>query len=148
MLNDHSILLAGQLFISGILLLYTAVIAPAQVFIWEFDDEQCNYFPTLYFDIFVDLFFLVHKDAMFCGFRCHLNLAFSRLRLYFVKVEIVLQFITGSVDLSEKYCDDIRVISAVYLSSFSGFWFDCVTSIPWSLNYLYSYQVTMISKTF
>jgi hypothetical protein len=61
--------------------------------------------------------------------------------IFFLQVEIVLQFFTGSVDLSEKYCDNIRVISAVYLSSLSGFWFDCVTSIPWSFNDLYSYQV-------
>jgi hypothetical protein len=41
------------------LLLYTAVIAPVQVFIWEFNEEECNMFPTLYFDIYVDIFFMV-----------------------------------------------------------------------------------------
>jgi hypothetical protein len=49
----------GQLFISGVLLLYTAIVAPAQVFLWEFKEEECNAFPTLYFDIFVDIFFMV-----------------------------------------------------------------------------------------
>ena len=44
---------------SGMLLLYTAIIAPAQVFLWEFNEEECNVFPTLYFDILVDIFFLV-----------------------------------------------------------------------------------------
>ena len=53
--------IAGQLFISGILLLYTALIAPVQVFVWEFDEEECNTFPTLYFDIVVDIFFLVRQ---------------------------------------------------------------------------------------
>ena len=56
--------------------------------------------------------------------------------------EIALQFVTGSMDLSETYCDDFKVISAKYLSSLSGFWFDTLTSIPWSFNDLYAYQVT------
>ena len=59
-------------------------------------------------------------------------------------MEIVLQFCIGSMDISEKYCDDFRVISAQYISSFSGFWFDVVTSIPWSFNDLYAYQVSML----
>ena len=53
------VVLAGFLFMSGMLLLYTAIIAPAQVFLWEFNEEECNVFPTLYFDILVDIFFLV-----------------------------------------------------------------------------------------
>ncbi len=52
---------AVQLFISGLLLLYTAIIAPVQVFVWEFNEEECNVFPTLYFDIFVDIFFMVRR---------------------------------------------------------------------------------------
>ncbi len=51
--------IAGQLFISGLLLFYTAIIAPVQVFIWEFDEEECDTFPTLLFDVVVDIFFLV-----------------------------------------------------------------------------------------
>ncbi len=45
---------------SGVLLLYTAVIVPIQLFLWNYEDP-CNTFPTLYFDLFVDLFFLVPK---------------------------------------------------------------------------------------
>jgi hypothetical protein len=52
---------AVQLFVSGVLLLYTAIIAPVQVFVWEFNDEECNVFPTLYFDIGVDIFFIVRS---------------------------------------------------------------------------------------
>jgi hypothetical protein len=52
-------LLTVFLFLSGTLLLYTAIIAPAQIFLWEFKEDECNVFPTLYFDIFVDMFFLV-----------------------------------------------------------------------------------------
>jgi hypothetical protein len=51
--------LAVVLFLSGVLLLYTAIVSPAQIFVWEFKDEECNVFPTLYFDIFVDIFFMV-----------------------------------------------------------------------------------------
>jgi hypothetical protein len=53
------VLVAAMLVISGTLLLYTAIIAPAQIFLWEFKEEECSIFPTLYFDIFVDLFFIV-----------------------------------------------------------------------------------------
>jgi hypothetical protein len=59
------------------------------------------------------------------------------------QVEIVLQFFTGSLDISEVYCDEFSVVAAKYLSSISGFWFDFVTSLPWSFNDLYAYQVTM-----
>jgi hypothetical protein len=52
-------LFAAIVFLSGAFLLYTAVIAPAQIFLWEIDEVECKTFPTLYFDIFVDAFFLV-----------------------------------------------------------------------------------------
>jgi hypothetical protein len=61
------------------------------------------------------------------------------------QVEIVLQFITGSMDISETYCDDIRIISSQYLSSLGGFWFDFATSLPWAFNDLYAYQVVFHS---
>ena len=44
---------------SGVLLLYTAIIAPVQIFLWEFNEEECNKFPSLFFDVFVDVFFMV-----------------------------------------------------------------------------------------
>jgi hypothetical protein len=47
-----------MLCMSGILLVYTAVIVPVQLCLWSYDDP-CNYFPTLFFDVFVDSFFLV-----------------------------------------------------------------------------------------
>ncbi len=49
---------AGELLLSGVLLLYTAVVAPVQICLWNYDDP-CNAFPTLYFDVFIDAFFLV-----------------------------------------------------------------------------------------
>ena len=56
-------------------------------------------------------------------------------------MEIVVQFCTGSLDVSETYCDNFRLIAAKYVSSIGGFGFDFVTSIPWSFNDLYAYQV-------
>ena len=51
--------MAAIVFLSGVFLLYTAVIAPAQIFLWESDEVECKVFPTLYFDVCVDTFFLV-----------------------------------------------------------------------------------------
>jgi hypothetical protein len=50
--------MTGMLFASGILLFYTAMVVPIQIFVWDYSDS-CNMFPTLYFDIFVDVFFMV-----------------------------------------------------------------------------------------
>ena len=50
---------AAIVFLSGTLLLYTAVVAPAQIFIWDNEEAECQTFPTLYFDVFVDSFFIV-----------------------------------------------------------------------------------------
>jgi hypothetical protein len=46
-------------FLSGFFLLYTAVIAPVQIFLWEADDGECETFATFYFDLCVDSFFMV-----------------------------------------------------------------------------------------
>ncbi len=51
---------AGELLCSGLLLLYTAVLAPVQICLWDYDNP-CNVFPTLYFDVFVDAFFIVQS---------------------------------------------------------------------------------------
>ena len=48
--------------VSAILLLYTAVIVPVQICMWNYDDP-CNIFPTLYFDVIVDCFFLVQRGC-------------------------------------------------------------------------------------
>jgi hypothetical protein len=49
---------------SALLLLYTAIAAPVQVFVWEVNEEECNIFPTLYFDIIVDVFFMVRFPGL------------------------------------------------------------------------------------
>ena len=51
------------LFLTGVLLLYTAVVVPVQIFVWSYDNP-CNMFPTLYFDTFVDGFFIVSTFAV------------------------------------------------------------------------------------
>ena len=47
-----------MLFISAVLLAYSAVVVPFQICMWDYSDP-CNTFPTLNFDMFVDTFFLV-----------------------------------------------------------------------------------------
>ena len=49
---------AGLLMSSTVLLLYTAIIVPVQICMWNYDDP-CNKFPTLPFDVIVDCFFMV-----------------------------------------------------------------------------------------
>ena len=50
--------LAAVVLLSGALLLYTAAVVPVQLFMWDYEDP-CNKFPTLYFDVAADSFFLV-----------------------------------------------------------------------------------------
>ncbi len=54
------------LFTSGALLFYTATVAPVQIFLWDYGD-QCNIFPSLYFDVLVDIFFLVRPSREKCS---------------------------------------------------------------------------------
>jgi hypothetical protein len=51
-------LLAVMLFTSGMLLLYTAIVVPFQILLWDYSNP-CRMFPTLYLDMLVDTFFLV-----------------------------------------------------------------------------------------
>jgi hypothetical protein len=134
--------LAGLLFISGVLLLYTAVIAPVQIFLWEFNEEECNKFPTLFFDVFVDFFFIVRIVFHKLNSRYILLQSMDCFDTWQVQVEVVLNFLTGALDMSDTYCDDFQIIAARYMAAPNGFWFDFATSLPWSLNDLLAYQVT------
>ena len=53
---------AGILFLSGALLLYTALVVPVQILVWDYGDP-CHMFPTLYFDVSVDTFFMVNRGG-------------------------------------------------------------------------------------
>jgi hypothetical protein len=56
-----------QLISSATLLLYTAIIVPVQICMWNYEDP-CNNFPTLSFDVVVDSFFLVIDPVLIeCG---------------------------------------------------------------------------------
>jgi hypothetical protein len=49
---------AGMLVTRTLALFYTAVIVPVQICMWNYEDP-CNMFPTLAFDVIVDVFFMV-----------------------------------------------------------------------------------------
>ncbi len=53
---------AGMLIAYALSLVYTSIVVPVQLCMWTYDDP-CNRFPTLYFDILVDTFFMVRSDA-------------------------------------------------------------------------------------
>jgi hypothetical protein len=53
--------MAGLLFTSGLLLVYTALVVPIQMLLWDYSN-QCKMFPTLYIDMIVDCFFLVELN--------------------------------------------------------------------------------------
>ncbi len=54
-----------MLFVSAILLLYSAVVVPFQICMWDYSDP-CNVFPTLRFDMFIDVFFMVYTLLRCC----------------------------------------------------------------------------------
>jgi len=95
---------SGLVILSGLLLIYTAAVVPVQLFMWNYD-KPCNKFPTLSFDVFVDSFFLV---------------------------EVFLQFFIGIFREDGSYEDSARAIILHNLSSPFRFWFDALTSIPFS----------------
>jgi hypothetical protein len=69
---------------------------------------------------------------------------FSPLKLNLLRqLEVICQFAIGTFDSTETYCDEIRVIVTNYITSISGFWFDCVTSVPWSYMDLAVYRVLL-----
>ena len=55
-----------------------------------------------------------------------------------LQFEVVFQFFVGTFDNTGTYVDDLRIVASKYIMSFSGFWFDTVTSVPWSYLDLYS----------
>ena len=57
------------------------------------------------------------------------------------KFEAISQFFIGYFDANEKYVDSLLAVALKNFSSFSGFWFDLLTSIPWSYFDMIAYQV-------
>lgn len=126
-----------MLFISGFLLLYTATVVPVQMFLWDYSDP-CNKFPTLFFDVIVDCFFVVCLPA-------RASAPLSASLIFFPglspQLEVASQFFIGHFDNSETYFDDMKMIMIRNFTSISGFWFDLVTSIPWSYLDVNAYKV-------
>jgi hypothetical protein len=56
-------------------------------------------------------------------------------------MDVVFQFLTGCY-VEPDYLDDFSRIATRNLSSVSGFWFDCVTSMPWSYMDYNAYQAS------
>jgi len=112
LVHPHCLFMQVELLFSGLLLLYTAVVAPVQICMWNYEDP-CNKFPTLYFDVFVDAFFLA---------------------------ETLLMFFVGYYNSDQTYVDFLPKVVKRHLSSPLLFWFDAVTSIPFSCLDLVTYQ--------
>uniref|UniRef100_A0A7S0M770 Ion transport domain-containing protein n=1 Tax=Cryptomonas curvata TaxID=233186 RepID=A0A7S0M770_9CRYP len=104
LIHPNSPFMRGVVVLSGLFLIYTSAVVPVQLFMWNYDDP-CNKFPTLFFDVAVDSFFLL---------------------------EVLLQFAVGTLDEDGGYCDDAVAIARRSLSSPAGFWFDAATSVPFS----------------
>ena len=62
------------------------------------------------------------------------------------QLEVVYQFFVGAFDETGTYVDDINTIAKKYVFAYNGFWFDVITSGPWSFLDLYSYQVSAVPK--
>ena len=50
-----------------------------------------------------------------------------------LQAEILLNFFVGYTDEDGVYVDDLGMVARHYLGSFWLFWFDAITSIPFSL---------------
>ena len=84
-----------MLFCSAALLLYTAVVVPVQICLWTYEDP-CTSFPTLYFDVMVDAFFMV----CLCGTARVFRIMHRVLRLYIATVEAPQQRLCEAVLLN------------------------------------------------
>jgi len=118
LIHPLSPFMQGEVLVCGLLLLYTAIVAPVQICMWAYDDP-CNRFPTLEFDVFVDSFFLA---------------------------EILLQFFVGFLREDQVYIDSPALVARAYLESPLRFWFDAATSIPFSILDFVVYQNSCVSS--
>jgi hypothetical protein len=61
-----------------------------------------------------------------------------------MQMEVFSQFFIAYYDNNGAYVDDMREVAKRYTMSFSSFWFDLSTSLPWSYLDLYAYQVLLL----
>mmetsp|Transcript_21267 Transcript_21267/g.44670 ORF Transcript_21267/g.44670 Transcript_21267/m.44670 type:complete len:393 (+) Transcript_21267:2-1180(+) len=92
----------GVEIVCGFLLLYSAFIVPIQLSFWNSSDP-CSLNPTLIFDMFTDLFFLL---------------------------DVIYRFFVGIMKSDGTYCDNQKAVALINLASFWLFWFNLITSIP------------------
>ena len=88
--------------VSAMMLVYSAFMVPVQLTFWNVDDP-CWVYPTLYFDMFLDIFFLV---------------------------ETFYSLFVGILDSKGNYEDGFARVLAVNLSTPGRFWFNLCTSAP------------------
>jgi hypothetical protein len=69
------------------------------------------------------------------------SVAFCEYAVVVWQLEAFSQFFIGHYKIDMTYEDNLVVCITRNLSSFSGFWFDCVTSIPWSYMDMHFYLV-------
>jgi hypothetical protein len=106
------------------LLLYTAVIVPVQICLWNYDDP-CRAFPTLHFDVIVDSFFLVIQDTWFFLeplLATYPSAATISNSSPIAQFEAMIQFLLGRYRVDMTYDDSLLSIAIHNLTSFSGFW--------------------------
>ncbi len=60
---------------------------------------------------------------------------------FVMQVEAFARFFVGSFNVDMTYDDDLVSVAKKNVCSASGFWFDCITSIPWSYMDLVFYVV-------
>ena len=63
-----------------------------------------------------------------------------------VQFEALSRFAVGTYGHGQVYEDDVGRVVMNNLSSLTGFWFDCVTSIPWSWLDFATYKVRVLQK--
>ena len=88
-----------------------------------------------------------NRGLLLCGMTLHSNLPnYSDLLslIFCVQFEVASQFFVGSFDNSETYFDDIKLIMIRNLTSVTGFWFDLLTSMPWSFMDVNAYKVDFV----
>lgn len=65
-----------------------------------------------------------------------------------MQFEIFCQFFIGYYDKNGAYVDEMGLVARKYCKSFTAFWFDIITSLPWTyLDYI-ALLVLMFSGEF
>ena len=65
-----------------------------------------------------------------------------------MQLEVLSKFFIGKINKSQTvYIDEFRVVAYMNLISI-GFWFDCLTSVPWSYLDFYAYWVSILAQSF